>query len=114
MFLASDDDAAAAEIGVLRLGSRLRTDQAWRAFGRRAARPGTRKQLGPPAGGNVLFISRNLTFAALDSGQRLCTIEKCDHALRCDGPLEFSKRRSVGRERVVPNDGGSDGVDDLQ
>jgi predicted dinucleotide-binding enzyme len=25
MFLASDDDAAAAEIGVLRLGSRLRT-----------------------------------------------------------------------------------------
>jgi predicted dinucleotide-binding enzyme len=43
VFLASDDDAAAAEIGELAEKSRFLADQTWRAVGRWAASPGARK-----------------------------------------------------------------------
>jgi len=46
VFLASDDDAAAAEIGTLAENPRFLADRPWRAVGRRAARPGARKELG--------------------------------------------------------------------
>ena len=46
VFLASDDDGAAAEIAALAGKARFRADQTWRAVGRRTAGARARKQLG--------------------------------------------------------------------
>jgi 8-hydroxy-5-deazaflavin:NADPH oxidoreductase len=46
VFLASDDDGAAAEIGALAENFRFLADQSWRAFGRWTACAGARKYVG--------------------------------------------------------------------